>query len=292
MNEQKLTSAWPVRWDLLSRYRLIEIIAYWEGRLTTKHLCDAFGIGRQQASKDINAYIKSHASDNLEYDPHQKGYVPTERFSPVFTSGHVEEYLQLVARKQDLQQTFADLGVGPEHSEILSVPLRNVKPKIIRMLLKAIREQLRLEVDYVSINAPNNEGRIIVPQTLVNTGLRWHVRAWCEKNQEYRDFVLSRFRGEASILGPVFAPLAKDESWHKQVTIRITADARLSPAQRDVVVRDYGMVQGRLSITTRAALVHYALQLLHIDPYSLHVKPEAQQIIIENMDDIKDYLFE
>jgi hypothetical protein len=48
--------AWQTRWDLLLRYRTIEIIALWEGRLTTNHLCATFGIGRQQASKDINTY--------------------------------------------------------------------------------------------------------------------------------------------------------------------------------------------------------------------------------------------
>ena len=45
---------WPFRWELLLRYRFIETLALWEGRLTTRHLCDTFGIGRQQASKDIN----------------------------------------------------------------------------------------------------------------------------------------------------------------------------------------------------------------------------------------------
>ena len=49
---------WPIRWDLLLRYRLIEIIALWEGRLTTNHICHSFGIGRQQASKDINTYLR------------------------------------------------------------------------------------------------------------------------------------------------------------------------------------------------------------------------------------------
>ncbi|EIW90048.1 hypothetical protein AGRI_02640 [Alishewanella agri BL06] len=49
-------SGWPLRWELLMRYRLIEIVALWEGRLTTNHLCNSFGIARQQASKDINAY--------------------------------------------------------------------------------------------------------------------------------------------------------------------------------------------------------------------------------------------
>ena len=33
---------WPIRWDLLLRYRLIETIALWEGRLTTNHICHSF----------------------------------------------------------------------------------------------------------------------------------------------------------------------------------------------------------------------------------------------------------
>lgn len=45
-----------VRWDLALRYRLIETVAWWEGRLTTGHLIQSFGISRQQASKDINTY--------------------------------------------------------------------------------------------------------------------------------------------------------------------------------------------------------------------------------------------
>ena len=36
-----------VRWDLALRYRLIETIAWWEGRLTTQHLIQSFGISRQ-----------------------------------------------------------------------------------------------------------------------------------------------------------------------------------------------------------------------------------------------------
>ena len=45
-----------IRWEQLLRYQLIEVMALWEGRLITNHLMGAFGIGRQQASKDINAY--------------------------------------------------------------------------------------------------------------------------------------------------------------------------------------------------------------------------------------------
>lgn len=36
---------------------------------------------------------------------------------------------------------------------------------------------------------------MISPHILIYTSMRWHVRAYCEKNRTYRDFVSSRFRG-------------------------------------------------------------------------------------------------
>src|SRR5690554_147383 len=95
---------WPIRWDLLLRYRLIEIIALWEGRLTTNHICHSFGIGRQQASKDINTYLRELAPGNLVYDRHLKGYVPAPGFKPVVTRGEPEEYLELACRHQSLSK--------------------------------------------------------------------------------------------------------------------------------------------------------------------------------------------
>ena len=52
---------WPMRWDLLFRYRIIEIVAQWEGRLTTNHLCSSLGIGGVcQGSWNVN-----HAASNV-----------------------------------------------------------------------------------------------------------------------------------------------------------------------------------------------------------------------------------
>lgn len=72
-----------VRWDLAIRYRLIETVAWWEGRLTTGHLIQRFGISRQQASKDINTYIAEHAHKNLTYDKQLKGYMASKQFKPL-----------------------------------------------------------------------------------------------------------------------------------------------------------------------------------------------------------------
>jgi predicted DNA-binding transcriptional regulator YafY len=102
---------WPFRWDLLLRYRYIEILALWEGRLTTRHLCETFGIGRQQASKDINEYLRTVGPNNLEYDKYLKGYKPSSTFTPAVTQGIADEYLHLMARNNDLANMFDSLNL-------------------------------------------------------------------------------------------------------------------------------------------------------------------------------------
>ena len=282
---------WPFRWDLLLRYRFIETIALWEGRLTTRHLCDTFGIGRQQASKDINNYIREVGPQNLEYDKFLKGYKPTPEFLPQVTQGLADEYLHLMARNNELMNVFESLSLNVANVEVLTLPVRDVKPDILRPIMQAARQQKRLDVDYVSINNPDREGRIIVPHTLVYTGLRWHVRAWCEKNQQYRDFVLSRFRDIPEIMDDSAHGQSGDTEWNTQVTIRIIPDPRMTRAQQDVVQVDYGMENGALEVSTRGKLVPYALKLLHVGLEERLEDPMAQQIVVENRSELKPWLF-
>ena len=282
---------WPFRWDLLLRYRYIETLALWEGRLTTRHLCETFGIGRQQASKDINTYAREVGPGNLVYDKYLKGYKPTPAFSPKVTQGLADEYLHLMARNNELMNVFESLSLNVANIDVLRVPVRDVSPETLRPIMQAARQQRRLEVDYVSIKNPDREGRIIVPHTLVFTGLRWHVRAWCEKNQDYRDFVLSRFRGEPDIMDASPHGVDQDTDWNTKVTIDVRPHPKLTEQQQAVVAADYGMQEGSLLITTRAKLVPYALKLLHLDPAELLNDPIAQQIVVNNRDAIEPWLF-
>ena len=146
-------------------------------------------------------------------------------------------------------------------------------------------------MDYVSVNHPDREGRIIVPHTLVYSGLRWHVRAWCEKNAAYRDFVLSRFRGVPDIMEASVHGVDGDTEWNQYVTVRIVADPRLAPEQREVIETDYGMRDGVLEIPTRARLVPYVLRLLHIEPGAREDDPAAQQIVVENHAELQAWMF-
>ncbi|MDC6684783.1 WYL domain-containing protein, partial [Leclercia adecarboxylata] len=136
--------------------------------------------------------------------------------------------------------------------------------------LRAFREGLRLECDYVSFTTPEAETRLIAPHTLIYTGMRWHVRAYCEKNKDYRDFVLSRFRGVPELMDDgTENTREQDPGWSTQVQVIIELDSRL-PEQQAIIETDYGMQDGRLVIETRDALVQYVLQRYQIDTTKVH----------------------
>lgn len=280
-----------VRWDLALRYRLIETVAWWEGRLTTNHLMQSFGISRQQASKDINTYITEHAPKNLTYDKHIKGYVPTKGFKPVFIDDSASAYLHLLNQNHERAPHIEGLALAYAHTEVVQVPDRSIRPEILRPILKACREGLRLECEYVSLKNPSPEVRLIAPHTLVYSGIRWHVRAFCEKNRDYRDFVLSRFRGDLDTLDTSDWTKDMDEGWSTELTVIIEPDQRLKPAQRELIEADYGMTNGQLLITTRGPLAQYVLQRYQIDPHKIQSRASAQQIVVANIDELSPWLY-
>ncbi|MCP8465083.1 WYL domain-containing protein [Pseudomonas sp. ZM23] len=281
-----------VRWDLALRYQLIETVAWWEGRLTTGHLMLSFGISRQQASKDINTYITEHAPKNLTYDRHVKGYVPSRQFRPLFIDNSASAYLHLLDQNKVRAPHIEGLALAYAHTEVLSVPDRSVRPEVLRPLIKACRDGLRLECEYVSLANPEPETRLIAPHTLIYTGMRWHVRGFCEKNRDYRDFVLSRFRGEPDVLDATANGREADLGWSTEVSIVIEPDPRLKPQQKAIIEQDFGMQDGRLLITSRGALVQYVLQRFQIDPTKIQTKAAAQQIIVANLDELQQWIYQ
>ncbi|MBD1570279.1 YafY family protein [Aliivibrio sp. S10_S31] len=281
---------WPIRWDLLFRYRMIEIIALWEGRLTTNHLIQSFGIGRQQASKDINSYLANIAPDNLIYDKHLKGYKPSESFTPQLTRGHADEYLHVLSRTEDMMVTFDELDMGFENTTMVRPVTRNISPDILRSIVQAIREKKRVDISYTSLKGGEEVERIISPHTLVCTPLRWHVRAYCEHSKDYRDFVLSRIRGIPDINDKIVMGKDEDKTWNTQLYIELMPDPRLTEAQAAIIANDYGMKNGNLHITTNAALVRYVLDAYNIDINVLNSNPKGQQIILGNLEELRPYL--
>ncbi|MBU1619634.1 MAG: WYL domain-containing protein [Gammaproteobacteria bacterium] len=268
------------------RLWFIELIAWWEGRISASHLMRQFGISRTQAQKDI-LYYHQLLPGNLLYHASYKGFLPQAAFQQAYISGDVVEYLNWVSH----QDAITDVSTALPYTT-LALPKRQVSAEIIRVLVTAIRQKRRVEVDYVSVSNPDRQGRIIVPHHFVSAGLRWHLRAFCEKSNGFRDFVLSRFRGVPELMNKTNISAEQDSGWTTELYLEFQPDPRLKPAQQEVLHHDYQMQKGKLLIHTRACLAQYVLQEMQVNIRDINISPEAQQLVLVNLNDIKPWLFE
>jgi len=272
-----------------AKVNFINQLLYWEGRINASHLQEHFNISRQAASKIVNDYKATHPN-NLIYNASAKAYLLTPNFSCAGNVSNFFDYLATVGKNTIVTNWSREHNVYSYVYEI-APPLRNIQAEQVRSILRAIRDQLKVDIGYISLTSPDYLDRIIEPHALIFDGLRWHVRAYCNKNQEFRDFTLSRFSGEAVIEGKADHSNEQDIKWNTTIDVTFEPDPRLTDKQKRVIANDYQMENGRKSITTRVAMLSYLLKRLHLESYQS--SPEAQQIVLSNhcQKEIKPYLF-
>ena len=76
-----------------------------------------------------------------------------------------------------------------------------------------------------------------------------------------------------------------DADWQTFVVIDIAPNPNLTPSQRESVVEDFGMQDGRLSKTIRRSLVSYFVRHLRIES-----PQESQPIVWANRAQFKDLM--
>lgn len=280
------------KYEVLMRLRAIELVAYWEGRLNTQHLVSRFGITRQQATNDIKRYLTGCNPGALHYSPEQKGYLPTEQFRPVLTQGHINEYMDLLSGL--VSQTIPVTLIPEPHIAAVHLPDRAVRPEVVRQLIRACRKQQVVQITYASMNHPKPHPRLLSPHSLIYTGFRWHVRGFCQKAGEYRDFVISRI-SEIVVVNGQYVDMANDTDWKEEIELEITPNRNLSKPQQALIAQDFVMEKGRLLLRVKKALVHYTLQRYQVaisadevqksERWLLQISPDRQYKILSGRGD-------
>jgi hypothetical protein len=265
--------------------QLIDALLMWEGKFNASDLMELLSLSRGAVQPGIKVYKKQFPNHCI-YNSSLKTHIVTDSFIPHYWQGNFRDYQQLLGKKSSANLTDLDTICS------LHNPLHH---KTLRILNHACRKKLILEVDYGSLSdAAYHEGRHIAPHSIVMDGLRAHVRAYCFKNSEYRDFIVGRFRCAPEIERPISANeeigALYDDHWNTNLELVICADPSLSVSQRANIEMEYQMLNGQRIIETPIALLPYVMKRLRLD--TRQPTPEAQQLVIapECYKKIKAYL--
>ena len=242
------------------RLAFIELRLRFVGEIRRQDLVARFGIQAAAASRDLALY-KELAPGNIDYDPKGKSYVLGPDFRPVFDFPPERVLSWLTQGFGDGEPMRLKAWVVSDSPSRLTHPDLDVLASVTR----AIHQECPLGIEYHSISSGRTE-REIVPFALIDNGLRWHVRAFDRRSQEFRDFVITRINRPAVLKGQPVAPHEmsdQDIQWTRIVELELVPHP--DQPRPEITEMDYSMQGGVLRMKLRAATAGYILRKWSVD---------------------------
>ena len=242
------------------RLAFVELRVRFVGEIRRQDLVSRFGIQSAAASRDLALY-KDLAPGNIDYDSKGKSYVLGLEFRSVFNFPPERVLSWLTQGFGDGEPMWLKAWVASESPSRLTHPDLD----ILACVTRAIHQECPLAVEYHSISI-GKAVREIVPFALIDNGLRWHVRAFDRKSQEFRDFVITRIKHPLVLKGskPALHELSdQDIQWTRIVELDLVPHP--DQPRPEITEMDYNMQDGSLQLKLRAATAGYILRQWSVD---------------------------
>jgi len=214
------------------RLKAVEILLLWEGRVSRPRLAEIFDVHGTVLSRDMAAYADL-VPDICQYDTGARAYVVTPYARPQLTNGHFSEYEALVGTLalRGLRAGVELVSAQQHATQIQHGPFSRIHA--------AIRESKQIQIEYRSLNNPEAHDRTIRPHAFIQAGPRWHVRAYCDRATEFRDFNLGRISRVDDPAQSLLPEPREDQAWQTQIMLRLTPHPSLNAAQVQLVRDEY-----------------------------------------------------
>ena len=272
-----------LKWGVERRLEFIEFRLFWEGSINRADLVEAFGVSVPQASKDLTLY-QERAPGNMEYDTRAKRYVAAEKFVLRFLEPDPYIYLSQLRSVAEGAVSASDSWIAALPSaDVALTPRRDIDIAVLRKILGASREGVSIDVFYQSMNKvrPDPIWRRITPHAFGYDGFRWHARAYCHLEHKFKDFLLPRIL-EVGAKGEPGVPGEHDWLWNNYFDVIIGPHPALTPSQKTVVAKDYGLDQGNGVLSVRYAMLFYVLKRLGLLGDAAKQSAHTQHIVTIN----------
>ena len=247
------------------RLEFVELLAYFNGTVSRDEIMNRFGISAASATNILSKYSQM-APENLGYNVHLKRYEIGKSFKPVFNVRMLMERIPVYTMPQ------------------LHKPADNDVIERIALISRAIQRTQSLAITYSSASSGRST-RQIVPVAFADNWLRWHLRAYDRKREQYVDFVFRRILEVRPIEGDTIQGHEhpkNDKQWHSFIDLRIKAHPHnLADVQAFTMGTDIHRVR------IRAAMAGYFLQLWNVDcSPDANLKGKEYQYVLANVAEV------
>jgi len=276
------------------RLSLLENILLWEGRLNRTRVQELFGLRAVRASEWIREFRDLHP-DWLVWNSKTRSYHASPAVYQIKGnpdhqkleySVSLAKYLTLIGIPHAAPGLKQDRMVWSAYPD-LSAP----HPGVFAVLSDAMRTHHAVQITYRSMREPMPHQRVISPHNMIRAGRRWHTRAFCSINQDFRDYALGRIT-DAKLLEMPSERLEKDDNaWAAKVSVRIVAHPDLTREQEDVIRFEYFNNTSARVESCRGALVGYFIQDLRAATDIKNQRPPEYQLAVANIEEVKKWLF-
>ena len=197
----------------------------------------------------------------MVYDSKEKRYFQAAGFRPLFTHDPRKTLVKLSNQITDGFDAIGDTTFPVEAPSQLNIP----DIFIVAKLVQAIINEKPVSVIYTSLSS-GSAARELVPHSIVDNGLRWHVRAYDRKSKSFRDFVLTRITKVTIKNTEVVAGEGKieDHQWMRMMPLQLVPHPH-NVSHPTAIALDYGMKGDELSLNVRAAMAGYLLRRWNVD---------------------------
>lgn len=276
------------------RLALLASILLWEGRLNNARLRELFELSSVRASEWIREFREKHPSwtnwnsKTRSYHASLEAYRGGSRadIRKQSDAASLSQYLALVGVPHAISEASPGRTIWAAFPE-LSVP----SPRIFALLSEAIRVRRTLQITYRSMREPTPHQRVISPHSLIRAGRRWHARAFCSTNQDFRDYALGRIENAKLLDSPSERLGHDDEAWTAKVRVRLIAHPDLTPDQESLIRFEYFNNTAARVDTCRGALIGYFIQDVRAATNTKTQQPPDYQLAVANIEEVRPWLF-
>ncbi|MCP5206325.1 MAG: WYL domain-containing protein [Hahellaceae bacterium] len=256
-NNKKLEDA---SYTQKQRLAFIDFLLLFKGSLTRSDLTSKFQMGMANATRDIALY-RELSPENCDFDNSGKFYFQLNTFKPLFKHDPRKTLIKLANNISDGFDAIGDISFPVDSPSQLNTP----DIFIVAKLVQSILNKKPVSVIYTSLSS-GSKSRELVPHSIVDNGLRWHLRAFDRNTNAFRDFVLTRI-SKVTIKDSIpekHEDKLEDHQWMRMMPLQLVPHPK-NIEHPTAIQLDYGMTGGILELNIRAAMAGYLLRRWNVD---------------------------